>query len=244
MASPTVDDAGTVLLTEIASIGPYLGPIMLAISLFLMFKGHEKLQLVAGMTGAGIGFLITPLTHTLATEFGVEIRQLYIMITLIVVCGAFMAATIQLSIRLMAGFLIYVSFAGVFEFLQGKGIEVVESDMIQGVMAILAFFSVRWMRNVLPVLVSGLLGSIGTMGAMLLLTGNLLTLMSPSNNSTLGMLSVLFILSFSWQYSQIRSKKLKSNQDPDMPQMQQLSGQQIQTRQRRAGDLPDLRDFS
>jgi hypothetical protein len=155
-----------------------------------------------------------------------------------------MAATIQLSIRLMAGFLIYVSFAGVFEFLQGKGIEVVEGDLIQGVMAILAFFSVRWMRNVLPVLVSGLLGSVGTMGAMLLLTGNPLTLLSTSNNSTLGMLSVLFILSFSWQYSQIRSKKAKSNQDPNMPQMQHVSGTQVQTRQRRAGDLPDLRDFS
>jgi hypothetical protein len=58
------------------------------------------------------------------------------------------------------------------------------------------------------------------------------------------MLSVLFILSFSWQYSQIRSKKAKSNQDPNMPQMQHVSGTQVQTRQRRAGDLPDLRDFS
>lgn len=244
MATPTVDDAGSVLLTEITSIGPYLGPVMLVISLFLMFKGHEKLQFVAGMTGAGIGFIITPLTHTFATELGVEIRQLYIMIGLILLCGFFMAATIQLSIRLMAGFLIYVSFAGVFEFLQGKGFEVVESDTIQGVMAILAFFSVRWMRNVLPVLVSGLLGSIGTMGAMLLLTGNPLTLMTTSNNSTLMMLTLLFVLSFSWQYTQIRSKKLKSNQDPNMPQMQQVKGQQIQTRQRRAGDLPDLRDFS
>jgi len=149
-----------------------------------------------------------------------------------------------LSIRLMAGFLIYISFAGVFEFLQGKGFEVVESDTIQGVMAILAFFSVRWMRNVLPVLVSGLLGSMGTMGAMLLLTGNPLTLMTTSNNSTLMMLIVLFVLSFTWQYNQIKSKKKNANQDPNMPQMQQVDGQQIQTRQRRAGDLPDLRDFS
>jgi nitrate/nitrite transporter NarK len=100
------------------------------------------------------------------------------------------------------------------------------------------------MRNVLPVLVSGLLGSMGTMGAMLLLTGNPLTLMTTSNNSTLMMLIVLFVLSFTWQYNQIKSKKKNANQDPNMPQMQQVDGQQIQTRQRRAGDLPDLRDFS
>ncbi|MCH1423106.1 MAG: hypothetical protein L7U62_06420 [Candidatus Poseidoniaceae archaeon] len=244
MATPTIDEASSLLLDELGVIGPFLGPLMLAVSLFLMFRGHERLQLVAGMTGAGIGFIITPLVYTTVWDFGFEIDQLYVMILLIVLCGVFMSATIQLSIRIMAGFLIYVSFAGVFEFLQGKGFEIVEGDLIQGLMAIIAFFSVRWIKNILPVLVSGLLGSLGTMGGMLLLTGNPLTLMSTRNTSTLLMLAILFLLSFSWQYSQIKAKKEKQNQEPTLPQMQQVPGSAVKPRRRRGNDLPDLRDFS
>tara|TARA_B100001564_G_scaffold359466_1_gene381408 strand:+ start:1031 stop:1768 length:738 start_codon:yes stop_codon:yes gene_type:complete len=245
MANPQVSDASSVLLSELGNIGPILGPIMLAISLFLMFKGHEKLQLVAGITGAGIGFVLTPLAYTQMAEYGFEIRQLYIMLLLIIACGGIMSATIQMSIRIMAGFVIYISFAGLFEFMQSKGVEVVESELIQGTMAIVAFFSVRWMRNILPIFVSALLGSLGVMGGMLLLNGSPLTLMTTSNNSTLMMIFVLFTISFLYQYKEIKHKKKKQNADPKMPQMQQVGTRgQVKTRTRRGGDLPDLRDFS
>ena len=156
-----------------------------------------------------------------------------------------MSATIQMSIRIMAGFVIYISFAGLFEFMQSKGFEVVESELIQGTMAIVAFFSVRWMRNILPIFVSALLGSLGVMGGMLLLNGSPLTLMTTSNNSTLMMIFVLFTISFLYQYKEIKHKKKKQNADPKMPQMQQVGTRgQVKTRTRRGGDLPDLRDFS
>jgi|TARA_B100001094_G_scaffold333357_1_gene411047 hypothetical protein len=245
MANPKVSEASSILLSELGNIGPILGPIMIIISLFLMFKGHERLQLVAGITGAGIGFVLTPLAYTQIAEFDLEIRQLYIMMLLILVCGGIMSATIQMSIRIMAGFVIYISFAGLFEFLQGRGFEVVESELIQGTMAIVAFFSVRWMRNILPIFVSALMGSLGVMGGMLLVNGSPLTLMTTSNNSTLMMILVLFTLSFLWQYKEIKHKKKQQNLDPKLPQMQQVSaGGRVNTRKRKGGDLPDLRDFS
>jgi hypothetical protein len=80
-----------------------------------------------------------------------------------------------------------------------------------------------------------------------LLTGTNLSLLSPSNTSTLSMVGVLFTLSFSWQYRVIKKRKEKQKMEanPDMPEMRQVgTGNQVQTRQRRAGDLPDLRDFS
>ena len=49
MANPKVSEASSILLSELGNIGPILGPIMIIISLFLMFKGHERLQLVAGI---------------------------------------------------------------------------------------------------------------------------------------------------------------------------------------------------
>ena len=41
MATGGIDDFGATLFQEIESVGPILGPIMLIISLFLIFKGHE-----------------------------------------------------------------------------------------------------------------------------------------------------------------------------------------------------------
>ena len=64
MASDKVADSGAVLLQEIETVGFYLGPILLVLSLFIMFRGHEKLNLAAGVTGAGIGYVLTPLIHS------------------------------------------------------------------------------------------------------------------------------------------------------------------------------------
>ena len=95
--------------------------------------------------------------------------------------------------------------------------------------------------------VSALLGSLGLMASMLLISGNSITLLSASNTSTLLMVSVLFVLSFSWQFRVVRARKAKEKREanPEMPEMQHVGrGNRIKTRRRRAGDLPDLRDFS
>lgn len=250
MATASVDDFGSTLFQEIESIGPILGPIMLLISLFLIFKGHERLQFAAAITGAGIGYALTGLVYEQLIANDIPVRQdqtIYVMGVLIVISASIMAATVQLSIRMMAGFFIYISFSGFFVFLNENGVEVVDTQMITGVMAIIAFFAVRYVRNILPILVSSLLGSLGLMGAVLLLSGQQLSLLSPSNTSTLLMISVLFLLSFTWQYSDIRRKKAlaESLGNPDMPEMRHVGrGNQVQSRKRRAGDLPDLRDFS
>lgn len=238
------------MFQEIESVGPILGPVMLLISLFLIFKGHERLQFAAAITGAGIGYTLTGFVYDQLIANDIPVRQeqtIYVMGMLIVICSSVMAATVQMSIRMMAGFFIYISFSGFFVFLNENGVEVVDTELITGVLAIIAFFAVRFVRNILPVLVSSLLGSLGLMGGVLLLSGQPLTLLSPTNSSTLMMVSVLFLLSFIWQYTDIRKKKAHAASlgNPDMPQMRHVGrGNQVQSRRRRAGDLPDLRDFS
>lgn len=248
MANPEVAESGAVLIQEIESVGIYLGPIILVLSLFIMFRGHEKLQLAAGITGAGIGYVITPLIHSQLQELlGSEIRALYVLIGTVVLFAGIMAAFIQYSIRMMAFFSIYLAFSSIFKFLTANGFDFVQSEGVTGVMAIVAFFLVRLVRGILPLLVSAFLGSLGLMSAMLLLTGNQLSLLTPSNTSTILMAGVLFTLSFTWQYRVIKKKKEKEKMEanPEMPGMVQVGkGNQVQTRQRKAGDLPDLRDFS
>lgn len=248
MANGNAADSGAVLIQEIESVGIYLGPIILVLSLYIMFRGHDKLQFAAGITGAGIGYVATPLIHTQLQELlGSEIRVLYVLIGTIVLFAGIMAVFIQYSIRMMAFFSIYLAFSSIFKFLSANGFEFVQSQEVSGTMAIVAFFLVRMVRGFLPLLVSAFLGSLGLMCSMLLLTGTNLSLLSPSNTSTLSMVGVLFTLSFSWQYRVIKKRKEKQKMEanPDMPEMRQVgTGNQVQTRQRRAGDLPDLRDFS
>ncbi len=248
MASDKVADSGAVLLQEIETVGFYLGPILLVLSLFIMFRGHEKLNLAAGVTGAGIGYVLTPLIHSqIQNSFEIEIRLLYVLMGMVLLVAILMAALVQYSIGMMAFFSIYLLFSSLFKFLIANGFEFVEGEEISGLMAIGAFFLVRAVRGILPLLVSALLGSLGLMMSMLLLSGNSITLLSASNTSTVLMVCVLFVLSFSWQYRVIREKKAKekSEANPEMPEITHIGrGNRMMSRQRRAGDLPDLRDFS
>ena len=248
MANVDVADSGAVLIQEIEAIGIYLGPIILLLSLFLMFRGHEKLQFVAAITGAGIGYVLTPLVHSQLELFlESDVRTLYVLIGMIIIIAGLMAFFIQYSIRMIAFFFIYIIFSSAFKFLSANGFEFVQGEEVSGIMAIVAFFLVRMVRGILPLLVSAFLGSVGVMSAMLLLSGNQLSLLGPSNTSSLLMVGVLFTISFTLQYRQIKKKKAKEMKaaNPDMPEMRQVGmGNQVQSRQRRAGDLPDLRDFS
>lgn len=248
MANDKVADSGAVLLQEIETVGIYLGPILLVISLFLMFRGHEKLYVVAAITGAGIGYVLTPMVHSqLQNNLEMEIRLLYVLMAMVLVAALLLSIFIQYSLGMMAVISIYVLFSSLFKFLVAHGFEFVQGDEISGLMAIGAFFLTRAVRGILPMFVSALLGSLGLMASVLLISGNSITLLSASNTSTLLMVSVLFVLSFSWQFRVVRARKAKEKREanPEMPEMQHIGrGNRIQTRRRRAGDLPDLRDFS
>lgn len=236
------------MLSVIENIGIYLGPLLLLLSLYIMFRGHEKLLFAAGITGAGIGYVFTPLIHSqVEILLGTEVRMLYVLIVMVLLNAFWMALTIQITIRMMAVVFIYLIFSTVFEFLSANGYDFVRSNEISQIMGITAFFTARMIASMLPLLVSALLGSLGLMTSMLLISGNSLTMLSVSNNSSLLMVAVLFILSFSWQFNAVKKKKAKEKEEEnaEMPQMRHVgNGNQIQSRQRRAGDLPDLRDFS
>ena len=121
-------------------------------------------------------------------------------------------------------------------------------------MVVVAFFSVRLIRKYLALMVSALLGSLGCMAGMLVLTGESLTLMSAESVSSLLMVAVMVTLSSVWQYKQMSylAKKEKENEMPNLPDVQHPKGTPHQNpgmidkgpKRRRLGDLPDLRDFS
>ena len=50
-----VDLSSTLVEIE-STVGPYLGPILIVVSLFLMWQGHRRIGIVGGLAGGSIGF--------------------------------------------------------------------------------------------------------------------------------------------------------------------------------------------
>ena len=235
-----VNEVSSTLIDELDTLGPLLGIVLILAGVFLMLRGHERLQYVAGATGAGIGYVLTPTLSTLVPDLG--IKDLHLMVILMMLLAGIMLMTIQLSIYLMASIGTYILFSWSFRWLEGQGMEIAESEFITNVMAIVAFFSVIWVRKQLPMLISALLGAISTLSGLLVLSGQPLAQFNPEDSSTLVIVFVLFLLSVTFQSRAIKRKYEQEfgEEEPPSSQQNQVAGQQ-QPRSYSPYDLPDLR---
>ena len=235
-----VNEVSSTLIDELDTLGPLLGIILILAGLFLMLRGYERLHYVAGATGAGIGYVLTPTLSTLVPDLG--IKDLHLMVILMMLLAGIMLMTIQMSIYLMASIGTYILFSWSFRWLEGQGMEIADSEFITNVMAIVAFFSVIWVRKQLPMLISALLGAIATLSGLLVLSGQPLAQFSPEDSSTLVLVFVLFFLSVTVQSRAIKRKYKEEFGEEDPPPAQQNQGAaQQQRRSYSPYDLPDLR---
>ena len=243
MVDIDMPDVGSPLLEQINALGPLFGLVLIGAGVFLMLRGHERLQYVAGAVGGGIGYVFTPIVHDLIPDGTVS--ELSLMFILILLSAGIMLMTIQMSIHLMASFGIYICFSWSFQWLDGQGFEVTDSEFITNAMAVIAFFSVIWIRKKLPMLVSGLLGSIATLGGMLVLNGQTLEDLNPRSTSTMVIVLVFWMLSVSLQMRAIKRKKELEN--PEETEEARSNGRKearensYQYRTPSEYDLPDLR---
>ena len=236
-----VADVSSPLMDELSALGPIFGIVLILGGVFLMLRGHERLQYVAGATGAGMGYVLAPTLSSMIPDTGLE--DLHVMIILMMLFSGIMLMTIQMSIYLMASMGTYIMFSWSFHWLDGQGMEIADSEFITNVMAIVAFFSVIWVRKQLPMLVSALLGSIATLSGLLVLNGQPLANFNPQNTSTLAIVLVLFIVSVTLQSRAIKRKHREEDGEEEPPPTK-YTNQPAAPRTTRTPseyDLPDLR---
>ena len=236
-----VADVSSPLMDELSALGPIFGIVLILGGVFLMLRGHERLQYVAGATGAGMGYVLAPTLSSMIPDTGLE--ELHVMIILMMLFSGIMLMTIQMSIYLMASMGTYIMFSWSFHWLDGQGMEIADSEFITNVMAIVAFFSVIWVRKQLPMLVSALLGSIATLSGLLVLNGQPLANFNPQNTSTLAIVLVLFIVSVTLQSRAIK-RKHREEYGEEEPPPTKYTNQPAAPRTTRTPseyDLPDLR---
>ena len=236
-----VADVSSPLMDELSALGPIFGIVLILGGVFLMIRGHERLQYVAGATGAGMGYVLAPTLSSMIPDTGLE--DLHVMIILMMLFSGIMLMTIQMSIYLMASMGTYIMFSWSFHWLDGQGMEIADSEFITNVMAIVAFFSVIWVRKQLPMLVSALLGSIATLSGLLVLNGQPLANFNPQNTSTLAIVLVLFIVSVTLQSRAIKRKHREEygEEEPPPTKYTNQSTAPRTTRTPSEYDLPDLR---
>lgn len=236
-----VADVSSPLMDELSALGPIFGIVLILGGVFLMLRGHERLQYVAGATGAGMGYVLAPTLSSMIPDTGLE--DLHVMIILMMLFSGIMLMTIQMSIYLMASMGTYIMFSWSFHWLDGQGMEIADSEFITNVMAIVAFFSVIWVRKQLPMLVSALLGSIATLSGLLVLNGQPLANFNPQNTSTLAIVLVLFIVSVTLQSRAIKRKHREEygEEEPPPTKYTNQSTAPRTTRTPSEYDLPDLR---
>jgi hypothetical protein len=236
-----VPDVGSTLIEELGALGPLFGAVLVLGGIFLMFRGHERLYYVAGATGAGIGYILTPTVAEMVPDMG--IKELHLMFIMVLLCGGVLLMVTQYSIYMMASIGIYIMFSWSFRWLDGQGVEIANSDFIVNISAIIAFFTIIWMRKKLPLLVSGLLGSIATLSGLLVLNGQPISDLNPEKGSTLIIVSVLFIISTTFQSRVVKRQKRAEEEEEEGPLRQAPATHQSQEPMRPASvyDLPDLR---
>ena len=236
-----IADVSSPLMDELSALGPIFGIVLILGGVFLMLRGHERLQYVAGATGAGMGYVLTPTLSSLIPDTGLE--DLHVMIILMLLFSGIMLMTIQMSIYLMASMGTYIMFSWSFRWLDGQGMEIADSEFITNVTALVAFFSVIWVRKQLPMLVSALLGSIATLSGLLVLNGQPLANFNPQNTSTLAIVLVLFIVSVTVQSRAIKRKHKEEygEEEPPPTKYTNQSTAPQTTRTPSEYDLPDLR---
>lgn len=237
--APDVDFS---LIEELGRLGPVFGLVLIAVGLFLMVRGHESLAYVAAATGAGIGYLLTPAIYSLVSPHVEVLEQIHLMGILVLLTAGILLATIQLSIALMGSFVFFLAVRSAFQWLEGRGMEFADSELITNAIGVLAFFSVIWIRKQLPLFVSALLGSIATLGGMLILYGRQITDLDAKNSSTIAIVLLLFTISVTVQMRSIKrradAENLDENGDP-IPDKIKTDPRRV--REPSQFDLPDLR---
>ena len=192
------------LLEQLEALGPVLGVLLILGGIFLMIRGHERMQYIAVAVGAGLGYIMTPMVYSLIPDGTLD--ELYLMGILVALLAGIMLMTVQVTVSLSGSLIVYYTFSSAFKWLEGKGVEFASSEFVTNGMAVAAFFLVVYVRKKMPVFVSALLGSISTLSGMLVLSGRTLDTLSPRNTSSIVIVLILSTLSVFVQMRAIKRK--------------------------------------
>ena len=195
MSQPTLGEMTSDLATKMEDLGAPLGVAILLLSILLFLQGHRRLPLVSFISGASIGYFISPQVTPLAEELGLSITATQITGITCFLIGVILSALVKISTRMLTSAFIFVTFSTGIQTLNNYGFDIERSNLWSGIAALAAIFLTMGINRLLPMIVSALLAAFGCLLAALLLTANPLSTFEPIQIKTFVLMTPIFVFS-------------------------------------------------
>lgn len=208
-----VDLSSTLVEIE-STVGPYLGPILIVVSLFLMWQGHRRIGIVGGLAGGSIGFFFGSALFDLLEGLVEGLEEIHVQIGAAVLGALIVNTMLQSAFRLMGAGLALLALATLMRYLEENGIQGIDrnTESVIGIVVTLAMFiASRGLRHIMPMLFSAALAGVSLMSAyLLMIEGAALSSLDPLHPDQVPIQAALALLALLTQRLDAKRVKIRN----------------------------------
>ena len=138
------------------------GVIILIFSLYLFVQGHRRLDVIGAAAAAMVGYIFAPEAHEAAMSLDLfTLDPTLFQNTFAIICAGLGMVIMRVTVRSLAVFITFLFVYTLIQFSGRFGVDLEGGYILPGVLSIVPFFFIRKLQEILPKLLSALLGSTG-----------------------------------------------------------------------------------
>lgn len=138
------------------------GVIILIFSVYLFLQGHRRLDVIGAAAAAMVGYMFAPEAHEAAMSLDLfTLDPTLFQNTFAIICAGIGLAIMRITVRSLAVFITFLFVYTLIQFGGRFGVDLEGGYILPGVLSIVSFFFIRKLQEILPKLISALIGSMG-----------------------------------------------------------------------------------
>ncbi len=138
------------------------GVVILIFSVYLFLQGHRRLDVIGAAAAAMVGYMFAPEAHEAAMSLDLfTLDPTLFQNTFAVICAGIGLAIMRITVRSLAVFITFLFVYTLIQFSGRFGVDLEGGYILPGVLSIVSFFFIRKLQEILPKLISALIGSMG-----------------------------------------------------------------------------------
>jgi len=138
------------------------GVIILIFSVYLFLQGHRRLDVIGAAAAAMVGYMFAPEAHEAAMSLDLfTLDPTLFQNTFAIICAGLGMVIMRVTVRSLA---VFITFLFVYTLIQAGerfDVDLEGGYFLPGVLSIVSFFFIRKVQEILPKLISALIGSLG-----------------------------------------------------------------------------------
>ncbi len=138
------------------------GVVILIFSVYLFLQGHRRLDVIGAAAAAMVGYMFAPEAHEAAMSLDLfTLDPTLFQNTFAIICAGIGLAIMRITVRSLAVFITFLFVYTLIQFSGRFGVDLEGGYILPGVLSIVSFFFIRKLQEILPKLISALIGSMG-----------------------------------------------------------------------------------